>query len=162
MSFIKSLKDFQSVIKTIKSKKISFNKKTSENLYAFKEKEHDYYINIYNQNYEALIKNSSELNSLIDIDKSNQQHILKINALLSDINESNKKNDIKKIEEALNGIIEAYIQLKLPEEELHFSIDIKNIPLQIRADFRADMEELDKCFISGCYRSAIMLCGRLL
>lgn len=38
----------------------------------------------------------------------------------------------------------------------------KRIPAEIAADFAADMEELEKCYYHGCYRSAIILCGRLL
>ena len=162
MSFIKSVKNLQSIISKIKSKKISLDKKTSEKVYSFKEKEHDYYVNLYRKSYNALINSSSELNSLIIADKSNEQYIRIINLLLSDIEEFYRKDDIEKIEQALKKIIAVYLQTKLPENEISSQINIKIIPEQIRADFRADMQELEKCFISGCYRSAIMLCGRLL
>ncbi len=35
-------------------------------------------------------------------------------------------------------------------------------PMEIREEIRADAEELDKCMAAGCFRSAIILCGRIL
>ena len=41
-------------------------------------------------------------------------------------------------------------------------MEIRGIPLDIKADVEADLDELDKCFKAGCLRSAVILCGRLL
>ncbi len=38
----------------------------------------------------------------------------------------------------------------------------KRIPAEIKGDILADINELEKCFISGCYRSVAIICGRLL
>lgn len=40
--------------------------------------------------------------------------------------------------------------------------DSSVVPVDIREDIEADIIELHKCFESECYRSAVMLCGRLL
>src|SRR3989338_4875767 len=37
-----------------------------------------------------------------------------------------------------------------------------NTPLDIKSDIKADIDELNKCFSNSCYRSSIILCGRLL
>ena len=48
-----------------------------------------------------------------------------------------------------------------PRNETQFSKP-KNIPLEVREDIFADIEELTRCYESGCYRSAVILCGRIL
>lgn len=45
-------------------------------------------------------------------------------------------------------------------KELMFKV--KNIPSDVKQDVEADLKELDKCFDNACYRSAVILCGRLL
>jgi len=37
-----------------------------------------------------------------------------------------------------------------------------NIADDIKGDIHADYKELEKCFAAGCYRSTVILCGRLL
>ncbi len=36
------------------------------------------------------------------------------------------------------------------------------LPPEIKDDLMADLQEVEKCFNSGCYRSAVILCGRIL
>jgi len=38
----------------------------------------------------------------------------------------------------------------------------KNIPTEIKSDIILDIEELNKCYKNQCYRSAVILCGRIL
>ncbi|MEK6961070.1 MAG: DUF4145 domain-containing protein [Nanoarchaeota archaeon] len=42
------------------------------------------------------------------------------------------------------------------------SIKVPHIPEDIREDVLADIRETEKCMSSGCYRSATILCGRIL
>lgn len=37
-----------------------------------------------------------------------------------------------------------------------------SLPLEIQEEIHADLEELQRCFNSQCYRSAVILCGRML
>ena len=61
------------------------------------------------------------------------------------------------------GALQEKVNALVPEEKnIRFNIDLKQIPSDICEDVKADVEELEKCFASGCYRSAVILCGRLL
>ncbi|MBN1644633.1 DUF4145 domain-containing protein [Candidatus Woesearchaeota archaeon] len=42
------------------------------------------------------------------------------------------------------------------------SIKIPNINHAIQEEVHADIEEMNRCFNAGCYRSAIIICGRIL
>lgn len=160
MNFKKSLGDFQSIVSRIKLKSLPLDKGSSDKIYDFKEKKDDYYINLYKTSFNALITNSLELNTLIN--KPNEENILKINAKLNELKEFYNENNINGIENTLKKIIDLFTQLKLPEENAGFIINMKNIPEEIKPDFKADIKELDNCFNSGCYRSTVILCGRLL
>ncbi|MFH1456141.1 MAG: hypothetical protein ABIF40_04280 [archaeon] len=43
-----------------------------------------------------------------------------------------------------------------------FHIKIPKLPSEVKDEVLADLTELKKCFESGCYRSAVILCGRIL
>lgn len=53
-------------------------------------------------------------------------------------------------------------QLNLPEKAENVFPSPSFIPAEIEAEIKADINELNKCFNSGCLRSAVILCGRLL
>lgn len=46
--------------------------------------------------------------------------------------------------------------------EIKMNFDLPNLPEEISDNIKADVDELQKCFASACYRSAIILCGRVL
>jgi len=46
-----------------------------------------------------------------------------------------------------------------PEQKSH---KIPRLPSEIRDDVTADLQEIQKCVNSACYRSAVILCGRVM
>lgn len=42
------------------------------------------------------------------------------------------------------------------------SLKLPSIPSNIKQEVMADFEEMTRCFNAGCYRSAIIICGRIL
>ena len=67
------------------------------------------------------------------------------------------KNDsekLKYIREMLNIVKE------VKQKEVKFSLT--KIPEDVKNDVLADLNELERCYDAGCYRSCIILCGRLL
>ena len=61
--------------------------------------------------------------------------------------------------ETVDDFLELLGELK---SKSNFEFDSSVVPMDIREDIEADLAELHKCFESECYRSAVMLCGRLL
>lgn len=54
------------------------------------------------------------------------------------------------------------LQLLLPaNDETHFVVDLK-LPADIRPELTADIQEMRMCYDASCYRSAVVLCGRIL
>ncbi len=48
------------------------------------------------------------------------------------------------------------------EKTASVSLKVSNLPSDIRPAVEADLAELHSCFSAGCYRSAVILCGRIL
>lgn len=64
--------------------------------------------------------------------------------------------------EIVDKISEIASEVKIPEVISKKSFKIKNLPADIKDDVDADLEEVNRCFDAGCYRSCVMLCGRIL
>lgn len=161
--FKKSIDKFIAAIKTIKTKNIDLAKKTDTGkLYDFKEKKDDYYIASYKKSFNELKSNSLSLNDLIKFDKSNEKNVLQIDKLLKELENFYKNNDLDNIDKILNEIINLIKKLNIPAEAEKLDFRIKNIPEEISPEIRMDLKEMEKCFSSECYRSAVILCGRLL
>ncbi|MBW2972033.1 hypothetical protein KY359_03275 [Candidatus Woesearchaeota archaeon] len=47
-------------------------------------------------------------------------------------------------------------------EDIKLNFSIPDLPEEIAENIQADVDELQKCFSAGCYRSAIILCGRII
>ena len=70
---------------------------------------------------------------------------------------------VKLINDKSVETVDDFLEL-LGELKSKSSVDFNSsvVPADIREDIEADVEELNKCFESDCYRSAVMLCGRIL
>lgn len=42
------------------------------------------------------------------------------------------------------------------------TLDLRKLPDEVREEVKADLDELDKCMKHGCYRSSVVLCGRII
>ncbi|MBS3098462.1 hypothetical protein J4209_06740 [Candidatus Woesearchaeota archaeon] len=161
-NFSNSIEKFESLLKAIKSKGINLNRKIDsvKALYDFKEEKSSYYLTSLKSALDELKTNSLGLNQLVKFDKSNEDNILGINKLIGELGNSN----INKLEESINKIALFYSKLNLPREKTieKPSFKLGYIPEEIKADVVADLKELEKCFINECYRSVVVLCGRLL
>ncbi len=62
------------------------------------------------------------------------------------------KGVLERMEGILNLIVLSGVEIQAP----------KNIPPMIKGEIEEDVLELGKCFQSGCYRSSVILCGRIL
>ncbi len=75
----------------------------------------------------------------------------------------NSFKSAKSIEEK-QAILEEISELvaQIPEQKDHMGIPQITFPTEVRDEMNADLEELKRCFDATCYRSVVVLCGRLL
>ncbi len=127
--------------------------------YDFKEKQKEYYIKAVENALQFVKSNALELNQLIKFDNRNAAGVNELLELMPEL-ESKDINELKKV---VNKMIKITEQMNFPKGDLEKRFPAPNfIPLDIKEDIIADISELNKCFNAGCYRSVVVLCGRLL
>jgi len=75
------------------------------------------------------------------------------------INALKKAKDPKKMLKAIDGL--AGVLAGLPSRSSG-SVSLPKLNHNIKNELNADFEEMNRCFNAGCYRSAVILCGRIL
>lgn len=70
-----------------------------------------------------------------------------------------KATDVRTMLLILSRMDEIIREIK---ETSDIQFNISRIPLEVKEELLADLEELRKCYDTKCYRSCIVLCGRLL
>ncbi len=164
MSIKKEIKEFELTLKTILSKKIFFHEKYK--LFDFKRKEQEYYQKEINSG----IKRIKEMLETLSNYGKETLFTEKIKNLLSnlenlkDINKINQKSlegailGLDKLSELLEVIPEAKEE-RIDRKE---TIELPKIPKEIYEEIKANFEELLTCFNNKCYRSSLILCGKIL
>ncbi|MBW2999863.1 hypothetical protein KY339_04270 [Candidatus Woesearchaeota archaeon] len=144
----RNLSKLNNALRNAEKKGIDINKQAGSKLYDFKDKQVSYLIatidkSIVDLKSSALKLDNPTLIKLTEkLDKSNPALMLKVVDEMADI-----VSEMKEFE------------TETPKE---LKIKIPKMPADIRDDVVADLQELEKCFNLGCYRSATIICGRLL
>lgn len=164
MRFKESLDKFRSALKLVRSHQIDLSKKTSKfkTLVDFKEKKLAYYIKLYKTSFREMVESSLELNELVKSNKENKDTVNSINRLVNGLALHYKESSLDKMDSLLDQIEKECLKLILPVEAERMKVQLSNIPSDIREDIKADIEEIDSCFRNSCFRSAIIMCGRIL
>ena len=153
-----NLERFEHLIKSVESSKLKLKKKRK--IFDFREKKISYYINAAKGAFKELKESLWNLNYLVKEDKNNEIIYLELIKDLKNIENNYAQENLKKVFEVIEKIKKNILKFK--ETEQYTTFDVKYIPLDVRADVNADLKELKKCYNAGCYRSSVILCGRLL
>jgi hypothetical protein len=140
---------------------VSASKKDGKasSIYNFKEKKNSYYLSSFEGCFNDLKKEITNIAS----DCKGQDASLELLILWKEIEKN--KLDIRKIKDSLLKISEISSRLSMPkkaETVSEISLRAPVLPAEIKSDVAADLSEIEKCFNAGVYRSATILCGRVL
>ena len=158
---IKNLQSLQDAISLAIKNNIALNKEVDKekSLYNYNEKQRAYYLENLRSKLRSVKSSCIELHQCIKFDIKNEPPITQILELMPELDDK----DLKKLEKTVKKIFTLASQLNLPKIDLEKSFSMpSNTPLDIKSDIKADIDELNKCFSNSCYRSSIILCGRLL
>lgn len=100
-----------------------------------------------------------ELNVSLAKELKQDQALLDLTSILKDISKIKDKTDLLIIANKAQRLIKS---INLSSNSSHEFNKPKNLPDDIKHELLEDMTELNRCFESGCYRSSIILCGRIL
>lgn len=161
MTFQKSLTNLQNAISLAIKHNIDLNKKLDKekSLYDYEEKQKIYYFNNLKSNLKLVKSDSLTLPQLNKHDIRNQPFVNQILELMPELD----NKELNKLDKTVKKLLLITKQLNFPKKDLEKTFEIPtNIPEDIKSDIKADINELNKCFNNQCYRSSIILCGRLL
>jgi len=121
----------------------------------FEKRKREYYERAVIGYINTIKKFSSQLPKLAEANKGDETIIFQIQKLISELNDRVARK------KAIDQLILLCEDIKEPVKEMLVPIP-ENIPEQIEDDVLADLNELEKCYHSECYRSVVIICGRLL
>lgn len=161
-SLKEALNGLKEVINSVLIKKIDFDNKIIESEFNFRKKEREYYLSEIKgamKRIEAVLSESFVVSSRGGERAELAKVAEKIKELRQKIREKNFKESITIIEE-ISGIC-PFIKISdadLPKSDFF----LPKVPREIYAEVKASFDELVKCYEHSCYRSSLMLCGRIL
>jgi len=159
--FKKNIISLKNAIDNAVSKEIDLSKKVEKDkiLYDFKEKQKEYYIKAFENALKFVKSNVLELNQLVKYDNKNLEGVNKILELIPEL----ESKDLHELDKTLKKIILITDHLNFPKGDLKKKFIAPDfLPIDIKEEIKADINELNKCFNAGCFRSTVILCGRLL
>lgn len=121
----------------------------------FEKRKREYYEKAVSGYVNIIRKFSSHLPMLADANKGNETAIYQIQKLINELDSSTTRK------KAVSQLINLCEDINEPQKEKIVQVP-QNIPKEIAQDIFADLNELERCYDSACYRSAVILCGRLL
>ncbi len=148
MKFNQYVYALREAIEKIQKKDIPFDSKL--NYSNFQSAERKYIIESYNRAYSRL----KELSESLDIPP-------KISLLLDELEDEDLDKNMAVISQIELLIKDTDVNVgKSTDGDVKFSVS--KFPSQVRGEIKADILELDKCFKAECYRSCVILCGRII
>lgn len=157
--FKKNLLNLKKSVDTIILKQIDIKKESVKDFADFKERKKTYYVNNLNSSINALKESSKELMKLGLGNSANQKMALDISMMISRVDGSDLKEVQKIIDRTASLLAEIEIHADGTKKTLKAP---KNLPPEIKGAVIADLKEIENCFKAECYRSAAILCGRVL
>ena len=170
-----SVKEFRKTLDDLKdgiNRMIKFNKNISKEFieeclrgyastFNYEKSQASFNIRGFLNNLKKARNELKNIKNLSEIDSDNTVYINKILKIIDETQNIFLDGFIEKVPEKLAEIIDTSENLKAVEM-VELGFDIPSLPSEIESEIKEDVKELEKTFNTGCYRSAVILCGRIL
>lgn len=114
----------------------------------------------------------NETGSFADFQKRKKEGTrLKLTGILQRLTLATKETELSQLVQQLNNtqnvgemkkILDKLADKITPEEKQKNAFNSRMLPSEVREEIQADIAEAQRCFENACYRSAVILCGRVL
>ena len=132
-----------------------------KSFFNYKERKVSYLQDSIKNNIETIKNSLPDINEALRSDKSSEIKAKKAQELVKNVNFSYEKGDFTKLKIYLDELGDIISNLNVPQTVSTFKKP-KNIPEEVKSEILADINEIEKCFKFGCYRSSVIICGRIL
>lgn len=141
------------------------NADAEKTLYDFKEKRNQYMRNNVMNSMLEIKKASADVMKECAGEASKEQIAYDVSVQIRFLEEYYKEPSkalpiIVKIRNILSELSLPEKNVRPPQKDVSFKVS--GLHDEIRDEINADVSELSKCFSAGCYRSCVILCGRVL
>jgi len=156
VNFVDNLIHLKNALEKAKNYGLDLNKKADfdASILDYNKRRQLYYQNIVENSMKFIKDFKFEEVRVSEVD------FFKLKNLMRIIENSYEKRDFDKLHEAVSECLD--ISRKGNIKNNNQEINLNFAPLEIKNEISADLDEIKKCFDNGCYRSAIILCGRVL
>lgn len=111
----------------------------------------------------ALEKVKQEAVGLQSLRRKDPDEVALVNRILELVPSLDSRENLQKTIQRLQTLAKQLPSGSGIEQDSGFTLKTpKRMPEEIASEMTADIKELEKCYTYGCYRSAVILCGRLL
>jgi hypothetical protein len=109
----------------------------------------------------ALEKEAKVLHALAEKDSKNEIHVIK---LMTTINAMKESKELAAIRDGAHFLRNELTELEKNANNALSPIPttVLALPQEVRLDVESDLAEIRRCFDAQCYRSVVILCGRVL
>jgi len=153
-AFKRSLNDLSSALDNLTANKLTLDKPSKSAIITDFKKNQDGYFRSAVYNAISFVENSAEK---LDISPEYGAVADQIRAVVKKLDGAKNISDLKFM---VNHI--ASLASKIKVEDRPSSFSLSSVPIDIQSDINADIDEMQRCYSAGCYRSVVILCGRLL
>lgn len=92
----------------------------------------------------------------------NKPCLISLFNLVNDLDKAYKFNDVKEMIIIVDDVKRVLSKIKDVPMPKRINFSVSDLHPDIKDEVEADLKELSKCYASGCYRSVVMICGRIL
>ncbi|MFO8015803.1 MAG: DUF4145 domain-containing protein [Candidatus Woesearchaeota archaeon] len=128
----------------------------SSEIHDFRAKKADYYRSAVEGHYNDLRRSLFRMIA----EAGDQDPVLRIIGLWKELQQ--KRGDEKEAKKILESMENEASMLSVPNSRQVMNLRPPQLPPEIQPDVSADIKEIERCFNNGLYRSATILCGRVL
>ena len=162
VSFKNSVKDLEEALINAAYHKADLRQKPDNRIsFSFKKKKVDTYKSAVIRNMNIIKRKVWDLAPLGGIE-SNREKILSLFNMVNDLGRAYDSYDIKEMIILLEDMKKTLSKMKDVPQPQSINFSIPRLHSDIKEEVEADLRELGKCYDSGCYRSVVIICGRIL
>jgi len=159
-AFKQNLDSLRSSLRNAKSLNLNVNKTFDQNssFYNYKTRREEYLIGSLKTGLANVKKSAFDLALLNKYSTNNELKVHQIIELVDKLKESDTDLSLKVIDKIYSLVSE----IKAPEKINSLNFKLPVMPESISGEIATDVRELEKCYDSECYRSCVIICGRIL
>jgi len=161
-NFKSSVKSFEDALLNAAYHKADLSKKPDNVItLSVKKRKVDTYKNAVIRNMNVISSKVWELSALAIID-SNKSNLLVLFNLVNELEKAYSSYDVKEMIILVDDMKKILNSLKDVSRPKEINITAPDLHPDIKDEVDADLKEIAKCYQAGCYRSCVIICGRIM